>query len=272
MGKIIAFRGPYRGIGRTTSAMEIIGVGLAKKEKTIVALTQIPGRQQFLEDAFDENIPGSISREVYSKNGLWALWQRFRTERLNSDEVRESAVKTSMESLDIFPYMPCGSLTDDRTKLAITALILSDIKKAYDFVLVDVGEEVNDLTRAVISGSDAVVCTMPQSIRKWQNFLSMEDISLNAKNTLFLVNGSNDSADPTLKKIEMIFHKLLKGRKVFEIPFSTKVIASIDEGRMCEVLDDRFCRLSKNNASRLQLNVNRVIKEIMEVCEGDGIK
>ncbi len=272
MGKIIAFRGPFRGIGRATAAMDIIGVGLARKEKTIVALTQVPGRREHLEEAFDENIPGSISREVYSKNGLWALWQRFRTERLSIDEVRESAVKTSMESLDIFPYMPCGNFVDDRTKLAITALILSDIKKAYDYVLVDTGDEINDFTKAVISGSDAVVCALPQSVRKWRAFFDEEDLSLNAEKTVFVMNGANTAAEPGIRQVERMFRKALKGRKVLEIPFLAEVVKAVDEGRMCEIAGEKRFSKIKSKGKAISDHADNIIRELTEVCESGGSK
>ncbi|MCQ2538263.1 MAG: hypothetical protein MJ124_07680 [Lachnospiraceae bacterium] len=268
MGKIIAFYSPFRGTG-TTTIMATTGAATARKEKTIVALTQLPGRPQNIEEFFDENIASAGSREIYSKSGLWALWQTFRQGRLTASDIRDCAVKTTIDTLDLFPYMPCGT-TADKAKMAITALIMGDMKRVYDYCYIDIGDEINELSKSVIAGSDAVVCVLPQSERAWQKFIKQCPDIINTTKSLYLVNGVLKDSSATVNIFERLIHKETNGGRTMGISADPNIRDAASGGKINRLFTDQKKAVKKNEVPEFLRQIQKTEAAIMEACEVYG--
>lgn len=205
MGKVITFYSPYRGTGVSALA-SLTAVYMAHKSGKFAALTQTPGRDRYLEEGFDENIPSVIAEEVYMKSGLWSLWQRFRQSRLSASDIRLCALKTGLDNLDLFP---CSSDNhpDEKTYAAICSVIMNEMGKAYEICFVDAGDETPDTTKEVFYGSDAIVCVLPQSERQWKKLLLSEEVFAFREKMIFVTNSAIKESCETKSLFERTISK-----------------------------------------------------------------
>lgn len=249
MGKIITFHGKFPGKGKTTSAMALIATAMAKETGARIAITQVPGKEQRFDEFFDENLSGTLINDMHMRGGLWALWQRFRRERPMPEDIRCCAIKTKLDNLDLFPFDSVGIEPDDKAKLAVTALILSDLKKAYDYLFVDAGGgEPDDYQKAAMQGGDILVMVLPQSERLWNKAFEGGGGHAN-KHTMYLINGYLTDAHMTKHRLSSRFCKETGNSKLLCIPFLTEVLDGLDEGKIMNLLKDRNKKSNGLNAS-----------------------
>ncbi len=268
MGKIVVFWSPVQGSGRVTSCTAAVACDLGVLRGKKVALTQVPDERCGIEEMFDSCVPEELKKEIYLKNGLKALWMRFRQEKLDREKIRHCALKTSSETIDLFPCGRGMAIEDEKTRRAVTALILNELKKAYDYVLIDArAGERDECTKAVISASDAFVCLLTQSDRRWRDYFSKYDEDCALEKTVYVINGYMPESGVTMNRLKSQVKPELKGRKTGMIPLSAAFMDAVSSGRT-----DLFFR-QNNNISHEDHDheffegVAAVCDLIDEVCE-----
>ncbi len=223
MGKIIEFRSSFRGTGHVTSCLAAVAACLSVNPDISVAVTQTPGRNAGLQELFDHHITRSLREEVYKKTGLSALVLMFKGGRLGPQKVRECALRTVNPNLDIFPAGPmlmedCSREDDE----AVRGVIIREMAKAYDYVLVDCGTD-----NCLKEKGDLTVCLLPQNARAWRHYFGngRED-----KDTLYVINGYMKSSVSNLRTFRFHYR-----RELTAIPMSVGFMDAMASGAVPEL-------------------------------------
>ncbi len=211
MGKVVEFRSRFKGEAHVTSCLAAVAGSLAARSEYSIAILQLPGSGNDLKDLFDDHISDAYRDEIYRKTGLSALALMLKGGRPNEDKVRGCALKTLCPRLDIFH----GSVEMAGEERA--DLLIPELAKAYDYVLVDTGDEKTEC--------DISVCLLPQSRRAWKKFFEKED----RERKVFALNGYLKNSSCTAR-----LFKLLYGKKLLTLRICPGFMDALSEGKVVE--------------------------------------
>lgn len=267
MGKLIAFWAPVKGHAHVTSCAAEVACELSLNRGSAVALTIVPGHKSGIEGAFKAGLPSEIREEIYKKSGLKALWIMFRQEKPDREKVRKCALKTYGDGPDLFPGCREADMDDDRTKRAVTQLVLSELKKAYDHVLIDAGSgDEDEYTLSVLAASDAVVCLLPQSFSKTEEFFSEHENDMVFNNSVFAINGYFERSSAKKQKLALHFSKELKHRKLKTVVHNTAFMDVAEEGNVYRFFKDNRVIKRKDKNHEFFSDVRELTDAVLEVC------
>jgi hypothetical protein len=216
MGKIFEFRSDLSGTGHVTSCVSAAASWLAAETGFNTAVVQLPGGKNDICDCFDRHLANDLKKEIYKKTGLSALLLMIRGGRLNEEKVRGCALKTLSPSLDVFHG---GGLIRGKEEDELSEVMISEIGKVYDLVLVDCGAG-----RRI--KADTTMWMLPQSKRAWKEHFEKQGKD---KKDMFVVNGSLKNSTAGAGSFRFSY-----GTELTMLPSCTGFMDALSEGTVVE--------------------------------------
>ncbi len=213
MGKIVEFRSGLEGGGNVTACMIAVAGCISAETEFNTAVVQLPGAGRDLCEAFDRHIAENYREEIYKKTGLDALYLAFRGGRLTGDRVRSCALKTITPKLDIFHSGDEGAGEAGE----IPMLMVEELAKAYDLVLVEAGRE--------RIAADLSVCLLPQSKRAWKRHFETGG----KDKCIYAVNGYMENSAANKRAFGLTY-----GRRLMTLRYSVGFRDAMAQGTVAE--------------------------------------
>lgn len=247
---LITFWSPAKGQSGTSSNALAVSIAKVLKENKKVLLANCS-----LEDSLEHALVGTTDPRVLDGIGIDAL---IRTAKMNSLD-KETVRNTSFSFFGDQLHFLTGTRKTKKEFFNIEENnlpnVLSCINKYYDYTIVDIASDFNELTSDIIDKSDLIIVNLPQNKRIIDYYIKKYNTD-NSK-TIYLLGNYDYNSSYNLKNISKIFPTFK--RKILSIPYNIEYSDAMSDSKVIEFM-------YKNNLQSETKDGN-FINEVEKVCD-----
>jgi septum formation inhibitor-activating ATPase MinD len=178
MGKVISFCSPMHGTSTTANLMAV-GICLAADYGKSVLLMQTHFTLNNMELPLIGDVTKTNEDLFYQNTGLDAVIRLYKSGKLTEDTVRNAVVNigdTGHLAVLAGTKQQVKETYDNARDNGVIEVVIRELKKYYDYVLIDTNAGFSEQTRSAMNQSDAVVFNLRQNRKEVETLLENDEV------------------------------------------------------------------------------------------------
>ena len=218
---IISFYNIKGGVGKTSTSINIISIA-KKRGKTLLFDLDIQGASSYFFDKKPKK------RDIFSK------------------PIEKIVKKTKFKNLDIIPI----DTNLEKYKKSIS-LLIEELKKTYDFIIIDAPATLNPLTKDILKNSSIILVPVLPNILSLRTYNQIINTKLNSNIKLFVNQFENKPSHKkvikhilTLPKSQYLKTYIPKSELIESMPFyKLSVVEKHPQSKEAKIYEKMFLEI-----------------------------